>query len=125
MPEIRCPARRVLQPILYEAVAEADERPLQRLHRLVMGGLQRDQDEVELVVGRRRRRLDPHGALLAELIELQAVVEPRDVLLARVEHDDTAHRARQLGGGDAADRAAADHEHGRVDHSASSLVSAA
>jgi hypothetical protein len=110
---------------LHEAVAEADEGAFQWLHRLVVRGLERDQDEVERLVGRRGDRLDLHGALLAELVQPQALVEPPGVLLARVEHDDAAHRAGQLGGGDAADRAAADHEHGRVDHSASSPASAA
>ena len=99
--------------------------PLSGFDRLVMGGLERDQDEVELFVRRLGHRFDAHGALLAQHVEPEAVVEPRDVLLARVEHDHAAHRAGQLRGGHAADRAAAYHEHGRVDHSASSLASAA
>ena len=70
-------------------------------------------------------RLDLHGALLAELVEPQARVEPRDVVRVGIEHDDPPHGAGQLGGRHAADRPAAHHQHRRVDHSSSSLASAA
>ena len=83
------------------------------------GGLERDERVVEALVELARVgvRLDHDPALLAELVEPQPLAaQALHVLAVRVEDGDAAQLARELGGGDAADGAAADHEHGGVDH---------
>jgi hypothetical protein len=116
-------------PVLHEAVAERDEGLgiHGRQRRFVMRGLHRHQREVEPLARRLRDRLDLDRALLPQLVEAQALVEPCDVVGVGIEHHHPLHGAGELGGGHAADRAAAHDEHRGVDHpsSSSSLARAA
>ena len=115
--------------VLHQAVAERDEgadAAQRRQRRLVVGGLEGHEREVEALVRRLGHRLHRDGALLAEVVEPQSLVEPRDVVRVGVEHHHPPHVPGELRGGHAADRPAAHHQHRRVDHvSSSSRASAA
>ena len=66
------------------------------------------------------------GGLGPVLLDRQAgVAQPRHVLLVRVQHDDALDGARELRGGDAADRAAADDQDAGVGHATGCAGSAA
>src|SRR5204862_7656430 len=112
-------------PVLDQPVAQrhegvdagASRQWLER--RAVEGRLDGDQREVEVALELRGRadRVEGDGVLRPGLLVGQAgVAQQRDVALVGVEHDDAPGRARELGRGNPADRAATDDEHARVDH---------
>ena len=87
-------------------------------------GCRRAGDEVVALSSADADLLDPAAARAA------VAAQPLDVVAVRVEDDHAAQLPGERGRGDAADGAAADHEHRRVDHaspssSASSRPSAA